>query len=168
MKRYAQAEQVLEEGKRYGATISTTQGDITVELFPGESPKTANNFAFLASEGYYDDTVIHRVVPGFVVQMGDPTGTGSGGPGYKFDDELAAARNRGYTRGILAMANSGPNTNGSQFFICLANAGLPPAYTVFGEVTDGMDVVDDIATQPRRGEYPTPEIHVTSVKLQEL
>ena len=168
MERYAQAEQVLEEGKRYGATISTTQGDITVELFPGESPKTANNFAFLASEGFYDDTVIHRVVPGFVVQMGDPTGTGSGGPGYKFDDELAAARNRGYSRGILAMANSGPNTNGSQFFICLAAAGLPPAYAVFGEVTEGMDVVDDIAGQPRRGEYPTPEIHVTSVKLTEL
>ena len=168
MKKYAAAEQVIEEGKRYGATISTSQGDITIELFVGESPVTANNFAFLAKDGFYDGTVIHRVVPGFVVQMGDPAGTGSGGPGYRFDDELAAARNRGYTRGIVAMANAGPNTNGSQFFICLANAGLPPAYAVFGEVTDGMDVVDDIAKQPRRGEYPTPEITVNSVTLTEL
>ncbi len=168
MKQYAQAEQVLEEGKRYGATISTTQGDITVELFGGESPRTANNFAFLAKEGFYNDTVIHRVVPGFVVQMGDPTGTGTGGPGYKFDDELAAARNRGYDRGTLAMANAGPNSNGSQFFICLDDVGLPPAYAVFGEVTEGMETVDAIARQPRRGEYPDPEVRVTSVTLREL
>ncbi len=168
MKQYPQAEQVVEEGKRYGATIATSQGDINVELFVGEAPNTANNFAFLAREGFYDGTVIHRVVPGFVVQMGDPTGTGTGGPGYKFADELAAARNRGYERGTLAMANAGPNTNGSQFFICLDDVGLPPAYAVFGEVTDGMNVVDAIAKQPRRGEYPTPEIRVESVTLTEL
>ena len=168
MKQYSQAEQVLEEGKRYGATIKTSQGDISVELFVGESPRTANNFAFLAKEGFYDGTVIHRVVPGFVVQMGDPTGTGSGGPGYKFEDELAAARNRGYDRGILAMANAGPNTNGSQFFICLDDVGLPPQYAVFGEVTSGMETADAIATQPRRGEMPTPEITVESVTLTEL
>ena len=168
MKQYQQAEQVLEEGKRYGATIKTSQGDVSVELFVGESPKTANNFAFLAKEGFYDGTVIHRVVPGFVVQMGDPTGSGSGGPGYRFDDELAAARNRGYDRGTLAMANAGPNTNGSQFFICLDDVGLPPQYAVFGEVTEGMDTVDAIAKQPRRGEYPTPEITVESVTLTEL
>ena len=168
MTKYAQAEQVLEDQKRYGATIATSQGDITIELFVGESPVTTNNFAFLAKEGFYDGTVIHRVVPGFVVQMGDPTGTGSGGPGYQFDDELAAARNRGYERGTVAMANAGPNTNGSQFFICLDNVGLPPAYAVFGEVTDGMEVVDEIARQPRRGEYPTPEITVNSVTLTEL
>jgi cyclophilin family peptidyl-prolyl cis-trans isomerase len=168
MKKYQQAEQVLEEGKRYGATIKTTQGDISVELFVGESPVTTNNFAFLAKEGFYDDTVIHRVVPGFVVQMGDPTGTGSGGPGYRFADELAAARNRGYERGTMAMANAGPDTNGSQFFICLDNVGLPPQYAVFGEVTEGMDTVDAIAKQPRRGEYPTPEIKVESVTLTEL
>ena len=168
MKQYAEAAQVIEEGKRYGATISTSQGDISVELFVGEAPNTANNFAFLAKEGFYDGTVIHRVVPGFVVQMGDPTGTGSGGPGYKFDDELASARNRGYDRGTLAMANAGPNTNGSQFFICLDDVGLPPAYAVFGEVTEGMEVVDAIAKQPRRGEFPTPEITVNSVTLTEL
>ena len=168
MKQYSQAEQVLEEGKRYGATISTSQGDIKVELFVGESPVTTNNFAFLAKEGFYDGTVIHRVVPGFVVQMGDPTGTGTGGPGYKFADELASARNRGYDRGILAMANAGPNTNGSQFFICLDDVGLPPAYAVFGEVTEGMEVADEIARQPRRGEHPNPEITVNSVTLTEL
>ena len=168
MKQYSQAEQVVEEGKRYGATIATSQGDISVELFVGEAPNTANNFAFLAKEGFYDGTVIHRVVPGFVVQMGDPTGTGSGGPGYRFADELASARNRGYERGTLAMANAGPDTNGSQFFICLDDVGLPPAYTVFGEVTAGMDVVDDIARQQRRGEYPDPEIRVESVTLTEL
>ncbi|HVM20667.1 MAG TPA: peptidylprolyl isomerase [Egibacteraceae bacterium] len=168
MQRYDKPEQVLEEGKRYGATISTSQGDITVELFAGESPLTANSFAFLAREGFYDGTVIHRVVPGFVVQMGDPTGTGTGGPGYQFDDELAAARNRGYERGTLAMANAGPNTNGSQFFICLDDVGLPPAYAVFGEVTSGMETVDAIAQQPRRGEYPQPEITVDKVTLTEL
>ena len=168
MKQYQQAEQVLAEDKRYGATIKTTQGEITIELFASESPKTANNFAFLAGEGFYDDTVIHRVVPGFVVQMGDPTGSGSGGPGYRFEDELSAARNRGYDRGIVAMANAGPNTNGSQFFICLDDVGLPPQYAVFGQVTDGMDTVDAIAKQQRRGEYPTPEIRVQSVTLTEL
>jgi len=168
MKQYAQADQVLEEGKRYGATISTSQGDIDVELFVGESPATTNNFAFLAKEGFYDGTVIHRVVPGFVVQMGDPTGTGTGGPGYKFADELAAARNRGYDRGTLAMANAGPNTNGSQFFICLDDVGLPPAYAVFGEVTSGMDVVDAIAKVQLRGERPVDEVTVTSIRVEGL
>ncbi|MDP9406223.1 MAG: peptidylprolyl isomerase [Actinomycetota bacterium] len=165
---YAKAEQVLEEGKRYGATIRTSCGDITVELFVGESPATTNNFAFLAREGFYDATVVHRVVPGFVVQMGDPTGTGTGGPGYRFADELAAARNRGYERGTLAMANAGPNTNGSQFFICLDDVGLPPQYAVFGEVTDGMDAADAIAKVPRRGETPVETVFVESVTLREL
>ena len=165
MKKYQQAEQVLEEGKRYGATISTTQGDISVELFVGESPNTANNFAFLAKEGYYDDTVIHRVVPGFVVQMGDPTGSGTGGPGYRFSDELSAARNRGYERGTLAMANAGPDTNGSQFFICLDNVRLPPAYAVFGEVSDGMDVVDAIAAVPLNRERPREDVVVNQVRM---
>lgn len=167
-KSYRQAEQVLEPDRRYGAVIRTSCGEITVELFPGESPVTANNFAFLASEGFYDATVIHRVVPGFVVQMGDPEGTGTGGPGYRFADELAAARNRGYERGTLAMANAGPDTNGSQFFVCLDNVGLPPAYAVFGEVTSGMDTVDAIARLERRGEYPDPVVFVESVTLQPL
>ncbi|MBA2528760.1 MAG: peptidylprolyl isomerase [Euzebyales bacterium] len=162
---YPGPHQVLDEAPRHTATIRTSCGDIAVELFTSEAPATANNFAFLATRGFYDATVVHRVVPGFVVQMGDPTGTGSGGPGYRFDDELAAARNRGYERGTLAMANSGPDTNGSQFFICLADAGLPPQYSVFGEVTDGMDAVDRIAGIPRRGERPTQTVFVESVTL---
>jgi cyclophilin family peptidyl-prolyl cis-trans isomerase len=165
---FPQAEQVLGDKARYTGTISTSLGDIAIELYASEAPNTVNNFAFLASKGYYDGTPIHRVVPGFVVQMGDPTGTGTGGPGYKFADELAAARNRGYDRGTLAMANAGPNTNGSQFFICLDDVGLPPAYAVFGEVTSGMDVVDAIAKVPLRGERPVDEVTVTSVRVEGL
>jgi cyclophilin family peptidyl-prolyl cis-trans isomerase len=166
-KQYTQAEQVLDDSLTHSATISTSCGDITVELFSQEAPRTANNFAFLASEGFYDATVIHRVVPGFVVQLGDPTGTGTGGPGYRFADELSSARNRGYSRGILAMANAGPDTNGSQFFICLADVGLPPQYSVFGEVTDGMDVADRIAALPLRGESPEQTCFVEAVRLHE-
>jgi cyclophilin family peptidyl-prolyl cis-trans isomerase len=162
---YRQAEQVLDDRARHTATITTSCGPIRVELFTSESPVTANSFAFLASEGFYDATVIHRVVPGFVIQMGDPTGTGTGGPGYRFADELAAARNRGYERGTLAMANSGPDTNGSQFFICLAAVGLPPQYAVFGDVTEGMDVADTIAKVPRRGESPQQTVFVEQVRL---
>jgi cyclophilin family peptidyl-prolyl cis-trans isomerase len=163
--RYEQAEKVLDDALTHSAEITTSCGVIEVELFSQEAPRTANNFAFLATEGFYDATVIHRVVPGFVVQMGDPTGTGSGGPGYRFADELSSARNRGYTRGILAMANSGPDTNGSQFFICLASAGLPPQYSVFGEVTSGMDVVDAIAALPLRGESPQQTCFVETVRM---
>jgi cyclophilin family peptidyl-prolyl cis-trans isomerase len=162
---FAQAEQVLDEALRHSATIRTSCGEIAVELYSQEAPRTANNFAFLAAQGFYDATVIHRVVPGFVVQMGDPTGTGSGGPGYRFGDELSAARNRGYERGTLAMANAGPDTNGSQFFICLDRVGLPPQYSVFGEVTSGMDVVDRIATVPLRGESPRETVFVEQVTL---
>ena len=159
MKQYAQAEQVVEDGKRYGATISTSQGDIDVELFVGESPATTNNFAFLAKEGFYDGTVIHRVVPGFVVQMGDPTGTGTGGPGYKFADELASARNRGYERGTLAMANAGPNTNGSQFFITIDDCRrkLDKLYNLFGYVTQGMDVAKSIQVGDRMSSVTVTE-----------
>jgi cyclophilin family peptidyl-prolyl cis-trans isomerase len=162
---YRQAEQVLDDALTHRATISTSCGTIEVELYSQEAPRTANNFAFLAGEGFYDATVIHRVVPGFVVQMGDPTGTGTGGPGYRFADELAAARNRGYARGTLAMANAGPDTNGSQFFICLDDVRLPPQYSVFGEVVDGMDVVDQIAQLPLRGETPAQTCFVEAVRM---
>ena len=172
MKQYSQAEQVLEEGKRYGATISTSQGDIKVELFVGESPVTANNFAFLAKEGFYDGTVIHRVVPGFVVQMGDPTGTGTGGPGYKFADELSSARNRGYDRGIMAMANAGPNTNGSQFFLISgpSGAGLPPQYSLFGQVTQGLEVIkaiEDVGIPGTQDGKPSEVVKINSVTIKE-
>ena len=163
--RYEQAGQVLSGDGARTATLGTSCGEITVQLFPGEAPVTANNFAFLAEESFYDATTVHRVVPGFVVQMGDPTGTGTGGPGYRFADELSSARNRGYGRGILAMANAGPDTNGSQFFICLDDVPLPPQYAVFGQVTDGMEVVDTIAAVPCRGETPTQTVFMESVRL---
>ncbi len=164
---YQGAEQVLDDRPSHHATITTSCGAIEIELLSGESPVTANNFAFLAGDGFYDATVIHRVVPGFVVQMGDPTGTGRGGPGYRFADELSAARNRGYGRGIVAMANSGADTNGSQFFICLADVNLPPKYAVFGEVTSGMDVVDRIAKVPLRRESPMETVFVETVRLHD-
>ena len=162
---YEAPQQVLDESLTHQAAIETSCGRIEVRLFTGESPFTANNFAFLASEGFYNATVVHRVVPGFVVQMGDPLGTGTGGPGYRFGDELAAARNRGYVRGTLAMANAGPDTNGSQFFICLDNVGLPPQYAVFGEVIEGMDTVDRIAALPLDGETPTQTCFVERVTI---
>ena len=155
---------VLEAGKQYRGTLETNKGTIGVEFFPEEAPVTVNNFISLAREGYYDGTPFHRIVKGFVIQGGDPTGTGSGGPGFQFADE---AITRDYEKGILAMANAGPNTNGSQFFIVLADlrASLPKNYTIFGRVTDGMDVVDAIAGTPTRrgrsGENSTPTEDVT-------
>ncbi|MDX1689416.1 MAG: peptidylprolyl isomerase [Acidimicrobiia bacterium] len=128
----------------YVATLHTTMGDIEIAFDPANAPRAVNNFLFLAGEGFYDDVIFHRIVPGFVIQGGDPTGTGTGGPGYRFRDELEGPGT--YRRGTVAMANAGPNTNGSQFFICLKDLpGLPHAYTIFGTVTDGMDVVDEIA-----------------------
>jgi len=162
---YRAAEDVLTDESRPQATVRTSCGAFRVELYAGEAPRTVNNFAFLAGNGFYDATVIHRIVPGFVVQMGDPTGTGSGGPGYRFADELAAARNRGYVRGALAMANAGPDTNGSQFFVCLDDVRLPPQYSVFGEVIEGMEVVDRIAALELRGESPVETVFVEQVRM---
>ncbi|MDD2822891.1 MAG: peptidylprolyl isomerase [Candidatus Daviesbacteria bacterium] len=123
------------------AVIETDKGTISFEIYP-ESTKAASNFIFLAKDGFYDGLTFHRVVPGFVIQGGDPFGNGSGGPGYKFDDEPV---NKQYLKGIVAMANSGPNTNGSQFFIMLDdNPQLPPKYTIFGMVIDGQSIVDQI------------------------
>lgn len=150
---------------RPSAVIATSCGEITVTLLADAAPTAANSFAFLAGEGFFDATPVHRVVPGFVVQMGDPTGTGRGGPGYRFGDELDAAKELGYARGTLAMANAGPNTNGSQFFICLDDVGLPPAYTVFGAVTDGLDVVDRLAAVPTANEAPQQQIFIESVRM---
>lgn len=164
---YEQAKQVLDDRSRHHATITTSCGEIEIELYSSESPVTVNNFVFLASDGFYDATIIHRVVPRFVIQMGDPAGTGRGGPGYRFADELAAARNRGYLRGTVAMANAGPDTNGSQFFICLDNVNLPPNYSVFGEVTAGMDVADRIAAVPLRGSSPLETVFVETVRMRD-
>lgn len=154
----------LEQGKRYTATLETNKGTIGAEFFPEDAPMTVNNFVSLAREGYYDGTPFHRIVKGFVIQGGDPTGTGSGGPGFQFADEPVS---RDYQKGILAMANAGPNTNGSQFFIVLGDlrGSLPKNYTIFGRVTDGIDVVDAIAATPTRrgrgGENSTPTEDVT-------
>ncbi|MDQ2713289.1 MAG: peptidylprolyl isomerase [Chloroflexota bacterium] len=132
----------IEANKTYHATIKTNKGDIHLQLNPAEAPQTVNNFVALARDGYYDGVTFHRVVPGFVIQGGDPTGSGSGGPGYQFQDEPVR---RPYRAGTVAMANAGANTNGSQFFICLEDqATLPPSYTIFGDTISGMDVVKSI------------------------
>lgn len=147
----------------YRATLRTNHGPITIEFLAREAPRTVNNFLFLAREGFYDGVAFHRVVPGFVVQGGDPTGSGRGGPGYRFEDELDVERP--YRRGTVAMANAGPDTNGSQFFVCLDDLGLPHQYTIFGEVVEGMATVDAIAALPRRGERPVDEAMIDSVEI---
>ena len=129
------------------ATMSTSHGDITIELFDEDAPKTVQNFKDLAGKGYYDGLIFHRIIKDFMIQGGDPTGTGRGGPGYSFEDEINEHK---VVRGALAMANSGPNTNGSQFFIVTIDAApwLDGKHTVFGEVTSGMDVVDALEALP--------------------
>jgi cyclophilin family peptidyl-prolyl cis-trans isomerase len=135
----------IDPAKAYTAVITTSKGPITVELLPSDAPKTVNNFVFLAREGFYDETIFHRTIRNFMIQGGDPGGTGAGGPGYRFDNEPVK---RDYTRGILAMANAGPNTNGSQFFIMHQDYQLPKNYTIFGRVTAGHEALDAIATAP--------------------
>ncbi len=126
------------------ATLHTSEGPIEVELFPNEAPKTVENFVKLARDGFYDGVIFHRVIPDFMIQGGDPTGTGAGGPGYKFEDETSNNPNR-HERGVISMANAGPGTNGSQFFLTHGpQPHLDGKHTVFGRVTSGMDVVDAI------------------------
>ncbi|HET7136855.1 MAG TPA: peptidylprolyl isomerase [Gaiellaceae bacterium] len=147
------------------ATMQTNQGTIEVELFDDDAPKTVDNFKKLASDGFYDGVIFHRVIEDFMIQGGDPTGTGSGGPGYQFEDEQ---NEHSVVRGSLAMANAGPNTNGSQFFIVTAEAcpWLDGKHTVFGRVTSGMDVVDRISkldTGP--GDRPSDEVRIEGIAL---
>jgi peptidyl-prolyl cis-trans isomerase B (cyclophilin B) len=147
------------------ATIHTNQGAIALELFPDDAPKTVDNFVKLARDGFYDGVIFHRVIPDFMIQGGDPTGTGSGGPGYQFADEF---NDQKVVRGALAMANAGPNTNGSQFFIVTTEAApwLDGKHTVFGRVTDGMDVVDAIAEAPRDGrDRPHEDVVMERVEI---
>ena len=166
MKSYSGPPQMAIDPKnKYTATIRTSEGDMTAELFADEAPQTVNNFVFLARDGFYDGVIFHRVIPGFMVQGGDPTGTGRGGPGYKFADEPVKRR---YDRGILAMANAGPNTNGSQFFVMHANYGLPPNYTIFGQLTGGHDVLDKIAAaQTGAQDRPAQPTTIQSVEVAE-
>ncbi|MDR3542087.1 MAG: cell wall-binding repeat-containing protein [Desulfosporosinus sp.] len=165
----------IDISKQYHATIHTTMGDIGVNLFTKDTPKTVNNLVFLASNNFYTNIPFHRVLKTFIIQTGDPTGTGTGGPGYKFEDELSSAHT--YAPGIVAMANSGPNTNGSQFFICSGddsvNLDKNPNYTIFGQVDSGMDVVNKIASVPvgpsPSGEVssPTTPVMMKSIEIQE-
>jgi len=162
----------IDPKKSYTATLHTTLGDMQAELFVDEAPKTVNNFVFLARDGYYNNVKFHRIIKGFMAQTGDPTGTGAGTPGYRFDDEPVT---RDYKRGTLAMANAGKNTNGSQFFIVHADYPLPKNYTIFGQVTDkaGLETLDKIAGVPVRssptGEpsVPTQEVSITGIDITE-
>src|SRR5258705_3329913 len=147
------------------ATLHTNHGDISIELFDDDAPKTVENFLKLTRDGFYDGVICHRVIPDFMIQGGDPTGTGSGGPGYQFEDEF---NDHKVVRGALAMANAGPNTNGSQFFIVTTEATpwLDGKHTVFGRVTSGMEVVDVIEqteTDPR--DKPVEEMRIESISL---
>jgi cyclophilin family peptidyl-prolyl cis-trans isomerase len=157
---------IIDLDKSYSATLDTTHGVIEIEFDPVRSPVAVNNFVFLARDGYYDGVSFHRVIENFMIQGGDPTGTGRGGPGYKFRDELEGEGD--YSRGTVAMANAGPNTNGSQFFICHADAGLPHSYTIFGKVIAGMDAVDSIAsTETDRSDRPQEDATINSVTITE-
>ncbi|CAN5720517.1 peptidylprolyl isomerase [soil metagenome] len=155
----------IDPKRRYTATMETSAGTMTAELFPGDAPQTVNNFVFLARDGFYEGVIFHRVISGFMIQGGDPTGTGSGGPGYKFADEPVR---RKYERGMLAMANAGPNTNGSQFFIMHADYGLPPNYTIFGKLTAGEEVVDSIAAAPKgANDRPKEPVRIERIDIVE-
>ena len=154
----------------YTAEIETSSGSITIDLFTDVAPNTVNNFVTLSNDGYYNDVIFHRVIKGFMIQGGDPSGTGHGDmgkyPGYDFEDELENPMN--YERGIVAMANRGPNTNGSQFFIMHADYPLPYQYTIFGKVTEGLETVDAIANvQTGENDKPVDEIVILSVKITE-
>lgn len=135
----------FDKTKQYIAQVQTTAGDFVISFNVGQTPITVENFLTLASKGFYDNTIFHRVMEGFMIQGGDPLGNGTGGPGYKFDDEPFTGE---YTRGTVAMANAGPNTNGSQFFIMHKDYPLPKNYVIFGKVVSGMETVDKIAKSP--------------------
>ncbi len=151
--------------------LKTNFGEITFETYDVDAPKAVNNFITLANKGYYDNVIFHRIIPGFMIQGGDPTGTGRGGPGYKFEDELnpsSPSGKEGYKKGVVAMANSGANTNGSQFFIMLADYPLDYKYTIFGKVIAGQEVVDiigQIATDA--DDRPQKQVTIQGVTVTE-
>ena len=161
-------EMSIDQSKSYTAVIQTSMGDLTVEFFSDTAPVTVNNFISLSNDGYYDNIIFHRVISGFMIQGGDPSGTGHGEygkfPGYTFEDELN--NQQPYEKGILAMANAGPNTNGSQFFIMHVDYPLPYQYTIFGKVTDGLDVIDTIASvQTAEGDKPVEDVVILGVTV---
>lgn len=165
----------LKSDTRYEAVFHTTEGDFTVELLSEQAPLTVNNFVTLATDGFYNDVVFHRIIKGFMIQGGDPTGTGMGGPGYRFADELPPALK--YEPGVLAMANAGPNTNGSQFFVCTGESSKhlnnSPNYSVFGRVVAGMDTVLTLDNTPvgmsSSGERsrPVKDVKIHSIEIVE-
>jgi cyclophilin family peptidyl-prolyl cis-trans isomerase len=146
----------IDPAKKYTAVMHTERGDIRIELFAAQAPKTVNNFVFLARDGFYDGTTFHRVIGGFMAQGGDPRGTGTGGPGYRFDDERSALALKHDSEGVLSMANAGPNTNGSQFFITYGpTPHLNGKHAVFGRVASGLDVLRSIRERdPQRDSRP--------------
>jgi len=154
----------IDPTKRYTATMETSMGTIVISLDPINAPKTTNNFVFLALNHYYDGIIFHRIIKGFVCQGGDPQGSGMGGPGYRFEDELPKPGK--YAIGSLAMANAGPNTNGSQFFIISGQSGctLPPLYSLFGQVVKGLDVVEKMQNVETDGrDRPRTDVVINSV-----
>jgi len=160
----------IDVSKNYTALIKTNFGDIKIEFFTNDAPKTVNNFITLSKDGYYDNVIFHRVISGFMIQGGDPSGTGHGDygkfPGYEFEDELN--NQIPYSKGILAMANRGPNTNGSQFFIMHVDYPLPYNYTIFGNVIEGIDVVDKIASvETDSSDKPLEDVIINTVEISE-
>ena len=160
----------IDISKKYTAVIKTNMGDMSVEFFTEDAPITVNNFINLSRDGYYDNVIFHRVISGFMIQGGDPSGTGHGEmgkyPGYKFEDELN--NQRSYDKGILAMANAGPDTNGSQFFIMHVDYPLPYQYTIFGFVTEGLEVIDKIASvETGDGVKPINDVVIETIEVKE-
>ena len=160
----------IDISKKYSAVIKTSMGDMSIEFFTEDAPLTVNNFINLSRDGYYDNVIFHRVISGFMIQGGDPSGTGHGEmgkfPGYKFEDELN--NQRSYDKGILAMANAGPDTNGSQFFIMHVDYPLPYQYTIFGFVTEGLEVIDKIASvETGDGDKPINDVVIETIEVKE-
>jgi len=158
-------DQGIDPSKRYTATMDTSMGTIVIALDAVNAPKTVNNFVFLAAHHYYDGVIFHRIINGFMCQGGDPTGTGRGGPGYRFDDEPVKQR---YQIGSVAMANAGPNTNGSQFFLISGPSGvnLPPQYNHFGQIVKGLDVLEAMqSVKTARGDRPVDDVVINSVTI---
>lgn len=158
---------IIDPEKTYTAEMETSKGTMTIALDPIRAPKTVNSFVFLARYHYYDGIVFHRIIPGFMCQGGDPTGSGSGGPGYKFDDELPPPGR--YEIGSVAMANAGPNTNGSQFFLISGQSGvqLPPLYSLFGKIVKGLDVLAAIEATGTGSGKPTEKVTIERVTITE-
>lgn len=158
----------IDASKTYTAVVDTNVGSMTIALDAANAPNTVNNFVFLARYRYYEGIIFHRIINGFMCQGGDPTGTGRGGPGYTFADELPAPNT--YKVGSVAMANAGPNTNGSQFFLVsgASGVGLPPHYSLFGQITEGLDILDQLQNVPTaRGDRPHDDVTINSVTITE-